>query len=53
MMHIPTTKSSMMDTLYIVTFENESRVYTTETAAKECATILGKNAVVTIGALYR
>ena len=42
-----------MDTLYIVTFENESRVYITEMAAKECAAILGKNAVVTIGALYR
>jgi hypothetical protein len=42
-----------MDTLYIVTFENESRVYTTKAAANECAAILGKTAVVTIGALYR
>jgi len=42
-----------MNTLYIVTFENESRVYTTEAAANECAAILGKNAVITVGALYR
>ena len=42
-----------MDTLYIVTFENESRVYTSELAANECAAILGETAVITVGALYR
>ena len=43
----------IMDTLYIVTFANESRIYTTKEAAEECAEILGSSAVITSGAIYR